>query len=71
MVDYSSIFPSDEQPTINYFTLFRDKSIGQSGKNNSVPIFRIYRKHLLPVNMADINKLEIEDKTVSLLHKNT
>ena len=46
--------------------------MGQSGKNNGVPTFRIYRKHPLPVNMAvDINKLEIQDKTVSLLSKNT
>ena len=36
------------------------------------PTFRIYWKHPLPVNIAvDLNKLEIQDKTVSLLSKNT
>ena len=43
-----------------------------TGKNNGVPTFRIYQKYPLPVNMAvDINKLEIQDKTDSLLSKNT
>ena len=46
--------------------------MGQSGKNNGVPTFRIYRKHPLPVNMAvDINKLEMHDKSVDLLSKNS
>ena len=47
-------------------------SIGQSGKNNGVSTFRIYRKNPLPVNMTvDENKLEIHGKKVNLLSKNT
>ena len=40
-------------------------------KYNSVPTFRIYRKHPHPVNIAvDINKIEMHDKSVDLLSKN-
>ena len=44
--------------------------MGQSGKNNSVPTFRMYQKHPFPENMVvDIIKLEMHDKSVVLLSK--
>ena len=41
------------------------------GYNNGVPTFKIYQQYPLPVNIVvHINKLEIQDKTDSLLSKN-
>ena len=51
---------------------FLDKVQIHLVKINSVPTFRIYQKDPLPVNMAvHINKLEMHDKSVDLLSKNS
>ena len=77
MVDYSSIFPTDDRPIIDFFTLllanislntFRDEVYVNPVRITVFPTFSTHQKHSLPVNMAVvINKHKIRDKSLDLL----
>ena len=77
MVDYSSIFPTDDRPIIDFFTpllaniswnTFRVELYFIPVRIMVFPTFRIYQKHPLPVNMAAvINKHKSSEKSIDLL----
>ena len=76
MVDYSSIFPTDDRPIIDFLlhcwliiiNTFRHKLYFIPVRITVFPTFRIYQKHPLPVNMAVvINKHKIREKSIDLL----
>ena len=74
MVDYSSIFPTDDRPiidsTVGHYIMntFRDESYFIPVRITVFPTFRIYQKHPLPVNTAVvINKHKIRKKSIDLL----
>ena len=77
MVDYSSIYPTDDRPIIDFFystvgqyirNTFRDKLYFIPVRITVFPAFRIYQKNPLPVNMAVvINKQKIHEKSMDLL----
>ena len=79
MVDYSSIFPTDDRPIIDFFTpllaniswnTFRDEGYVNPLRITVFPTFSTHKKHSLPVNMAVvINKHKIRDKSLDLLKK--
>ena len=61
MVDYSSIFLTDDQPIIDFFTpllaniswnTFRDEVYVNPIRITVFPTISIHQKHPLPVNMA-------------------
>ena len=79
MVDYSSIFPTDDRPIIDFFystvghyimNTFWDESYFIPVRITVFPTFSTHKKHSLPVNMAVvINKHKIRDKSVDFLKK--
>ena len=72
MVDYSSIFPTDDRPIIGFTPLswntFRDEVYVIPVRITVFPRISIHQRHPLPVNMAVvINKHKIRDKSLDLL----